>query len=573
MTDRFRYCDRSLRSSAAEIDATVLWLRELASRHGMTEDAAFKLEICAAELLANVAEHAYGGIEGDISLQVFLDRDSATLTVLDTGRRYDPATAQPSVLPATLAEAPTGGLGMHLLRQFADELSHQRSGEYNRTSARIGARAFGSRTERRSALTATFPLLRGDGTHLTANERTLKDRRSQDTLLGTALFHGVAAQDLEPILPLCELRTCEAGEVLFRAGEYHRCVLVALHGRLRVHLDSPVSEFHMELGSGQSVGELSVADGKPASAWVVAATACRLLVIPEPVFLERMLANPRISRNVIVLMAERMRASDHHIIARLRAAMELEALQRELDVAREIQSSMLPVAPLFASIETLRGHGFMRAARQVGGDFYDASAMPDGHVFAAIGDVCNKGTPAALFMVRTLTILRSEVMHAHPDPGIHLARLAARCNALLSKGNEAQQFVTLFCAIFDPHRDRMFYVNAGHNPPLLRRPSGEAVFLREPRNPLAGIVPALEFSTGSCEFPCGSLCLLYTDGITEAENGAGELFGDEALVALLRRAEIDAPKDCVEAIVNAVDAFAAGHPQADDITLLAIQRV
>ena len=574
MTDRFRYYDRTLRSTAADISAAVLWIQKVAARHGMAQDPVFKLELCASELLANVAEHAYRGDEGDIHLQLFLDQDTATLTVVDSGPAYDPGAAQPKALPASLADAGVGGLGIHLVRQFADSLTYERSDHRNRTAVRIGARALVHRIERRRAGHArpAFPLLRADGATVTREERRNPDRRSHEALFQTALFRHVTAQELEPILVRSELRSCAANEVLFRAGEYHRCVLLTLEGRLRVHLENPDSDFFMHLEAGESVGELSVADGKPVSAWIVADTPCRLLVIPEPVFLEQMLAIPRISRNVIVLMSERMRRNDQHIVARVRAAMELEALQRELDLARQIQSSMLPVAPLFRSVRQLHGHGFMRAARQVGGDFYDALTMSDGRAFAAIGDVCNKGTPAALFMVRTLTVLRSEVMHGEPDAGVHLARLAARCNDLLIETNEAQQFVTLFCAIFDSAAGQMHYVNAGHNPPLLRSASGETCFLREPRNPLAGIVPQLTYSAGSCEFPPGSLCLLYTDGVTEAENSAGELFGDDALLAIVGGPNSGDPQRCVDSVVAAVDAFAANHPQTDDITLLAIHR-
>jgi len=305
---------------------------------------------------------------------------------------------------------------------------------------------------------------------------------------------------------------------------------------------------------------------------VIAATPCRLLVIPEPVFLYTVLAVARIARNLIVLMSERMRRSDAHILTRVRAALELESLQRELDFARQIQSSMLPVAPLFANVEGIEGRGFMRAARHVGGDFYDAFPLPDGRVFAAIGDVCNKGTPAALFMVRTLTLLRSEAMNVAADPESHLARLAVRCNDLLNESNEAQLFVTLFCAIIDVERDRMHFVNAGHNPPLLRTAGAQPIFLREPRNPIAGIVPGLRFTVGSCAFAPGSLCVLYTDGITEAENSAGALFSDGTLREIVAREAIEDVHTCVETVISAVDGFAGDHPQADDITLLAIRR-
>lgn len=573
MKDRFHCYGYTLQSSPTGISAAVAWLKDLAHRHGMAEEPLFRLELCASELLDNVAEHAYGGVQREIQLDLFLDQDTATLGVVDNGRPFDPGTHTLRPLPRSLIEAPIGGLGLRLVRRFADSLTYERIGDRNRLALRIGGRPIVPRTERRTnPLTASFPLTRSDGTRVGADQRGHPDRRSPATIGSTSLFRGVPEPQIERILTHCELRTCEPGEVLFRAGEHHRCVLVNIEGQLRVHLNSVDSEFSLELGAGESVGELSVADGNPVSAFIVAATACRLLVIPERVFLNSVLAVPRIGRNIIVLMSERMRRSDAHILKRVRATVELEALQRELDFAREIQSSMLPVAPLFTSVQGLSGRGFMRAARQVGGDFYDAFPLSDGRVFCAIGDVCNKGTPAALFMVRTLTLLRSEAMRADADPARHLARLATRCNDLLNESNEAQQFVTLFCAIVDVEEGRIVFVNAGHNPPLLRLPGEPPVFLREPRNPIAGIVPDIKYGAGHCDFPPGSLLLLYTDGVTEAENKAGEFFSDAALLALVGGNDIVNVDACIDTIIAAVDGFAGDHPQADDITLLAVQR-
>jgi len=573
MTDRFRCYSRTLQSSPAEIGAAVAWLKELAVRHGMGEDSLFKLDVCASEVLDNVAEHAYRGTDREINLHLFLDQNTATLTIEDKGSPFDPEMHVPQPLPRSLIDAPIGGLGLRLVRQFADSLLYERSGERNRLLLRIGGRPLLLRNERRiSREVPTFPLTRSDGRRVTADERKGAERRAPDTIGSTSLFRGVPVEQVEAIVTRCELRICEKDEVLFRAGEYHRCVLVNLEGRLRVHLDNPGSQFFLELSAGESVGELSVADGNPVSAWVIAATSCRLLVIPESVFLQSVLAVPRIARNLIVLMSERMRRSDAHILARVKAALELESLQRELDFARQIQSSMLPVGRLFANTEGLEGRGYMRAARHVGGDFYDAFPLPDGRVFAAIGDVCNKGTPAALFMVRTLTLLRSEAMNVDPDAQSHLARLAIRCNDLLNESNEAQLFVTLFCAIVDIEQNRMYFVNAGHNPPLLRVSGAEPVFLREPRNPIAGIVPGLKFTVGHCAFAPGSLCVLYTDGITEAENSAGALFSDAALRELIAGQAVSDVHTCVDTVIAAVDGFAGEHPQADDITMLAIQR-
>lgn len=118
----------------------------------------------------------------------------------------------------------------------------------------------------------------------------------------------------------------------------------------------------------------------------------------------------------------------------------------------------------------------------------------------------------------------------------------------------------------------MYFVNGGHNPALLRVPGADPVFLRAPRNPLVGIVPGLEYSVGSHAFPPGSLCVLYTDGVTEAENGAGAMFGDDALRDIVGQHGITDADSCVDKIVAAVDEFATGQPQADDITVLAVYR-
>lgn len=572
MTDRFRFYRRSARSSIAGITAAAAWVRETASRHRVSDDIAFKLDLCANELLDNILEHAYKGRDGEIGLELFLDGDAATLTVIDDAVGFDPTARTPSTArPSTLLDTKIGGLGLNLVHEFADSIAYERAGGCNRVAIRIGCRALVPRgTERRRMRSedAAQAALTLDATTAT-DRRCTPERRNARTLNESALFHGVPQDIVDGIIGRCELRTCKAHEVVLAAGEHHRCVLLAVEGRLEVHLDGPGSSMYVDLGPGECVGELSVADGKPISAWVVAGTDCKVLAIPEPVFVDRVLAVPTIARNLVVILSERMRRSNLQIVARTRAAVELEALQRELAVAREIQANMLPAAPLFPLHAGIKGRGYMRAAQQVGGDFYDAFLLSDGRAFLAIGDVCNKGTPAALFMVRTLTILRSEASAVEPDPERHLARLAARCNDLLTQSNEAQQFVTVFCAIVDPQSRTMHYVLMGHCPPVMRAPDSAATLISTPRNPLAGLVPGLSYSVGRASLPTGSLVVLYTDGVTEAESASGALFDEPSLldaIDALPDADVDA---CVERIVAAVDIFSAGHPQSDDITLLA----
>lgn len=573
MTDRFRFYSRSIRSSIAGISAATAWIRQMAARHGVAEDTAFRLDLCANELLDNVAEHGYRAAEGSIGLELFLDRDAATLTVIDDAPPFDPGAraSSPQPAPRTLAEAGIGGLGLKLVEHFADSIGYERIGSQNRVTVRVGGRPLAARAnQRRTLRTPGFPLVRADGTRIDHDQRMLPDRRSPHALADTPLFHGAPATEVERIVSRSELRTCEPRDVLFRAGEHHRCVLISIDGRLEVHLDAPDSAMYIDLGPGECVGELSVADGKPMSAWVVAATACRLLVIPEPVFVDLVLAVPEIARNLVVILSERMRRSNLQIVARTRATMELETIQRELDVARQIQSSMLPAAPLFAHDAGLSGFGFMRAAHQVGGDFYDAFGIADGRAFIAIGDVCGKGMPAALFMVRTLTVVRSEASSLDVDPTRTLARLARRCNELLVQSNDAHQFVTLFCGVIDPKHRTMHYVNAGHCPPIVRTHAGRTQLLQGLRNPLIGIVPGLDFKVGRIGLPADSLIVLYTDGVTEAERSDGEQFGEDRLLDVIATLPASDPAACANAVVDSVDRFVAQHPQSDDLTMLAL---
>ncbi|TAN49982.1 MAG: cyclic nucleotide-binding domain-containing protein [Methylococcaceae bacterium] len=575
MSERVHY-HLTLQCSPDAFATASAWLRDLGSRQGLSEEHLYNLDLCASELLANISEHAYNGAAGVIRLELVMSRATSTLTLVDTAPAFDPLTQSAPALPASLESAPCGGLGLHLVRQFADAVHYERKDGCNRLTIRIGppepSEQERRRQDRRSDGEVVFPLTRSDGTRIGWDQRSGDDRRALGLVSRTALFRDVPYRDVESIFAHCEIRSCADGEILLRAGEYHRCVLMVIAGRLEVHLDGPNSHDYIEVGPGECVGELSVADGRPNSAWVVAAGAGRLLVVAEAVFLERMLGHPTIARNLVAILAQRIRNSNRQIVARLRAAMELESLQRELDLARQIQSSMLPTAPLFPAQTGIEGCGFMRAARHVGGDFYDAFLLGDGRVFVAIGDVCNKGTPAALFMVRTLTLLRSEALRPEADAAVHLARLAVNSNNVLNEANEAQQFVTLFCAIVDLEQNHLHFVNAGHNPPLLCLPGAAPVFLEGPRNPLVGLVPGLKYAVGSSAFVPGSLLLLYTDGVTEAEAEDGALFGDDALHRLLTHEAVASADACVERIVAAVDAFAAGHPQSDDITLLAIHR-
>lgn len=563
----------TLESSEAAAGEASVWVRTLAAQHAVPVTWAEGLDLCVVELVTNIVSYAYSGGPGEIRLELGITRKCLNLTIEDQGPPFDPLQQATPQRPATLDEATIGGFGIHLVRQFADACHYRRRGDVNCLSLCFGETAQQvRRIDRRQERAAASRAPSADPARVGVEQRSGFDRRALGFISRTDLFRNVPYDELETIIAGCRVVEFAAGDLVVAAGQRSNRVWVVIEGRLRVHLDGPESEDFVELPCGECVGEISVADGKLSSAWVVAAGPCRLLEIDADTFLERLLTIPRVGRNLITILAERMRRSNQRISERVRMEVELKALQRELDFARRIQSSMLPANPLLSDEARLDCHGFMRAARQVGGDFFDAVPIDADRYLVAIGDVCSKGMPAALFMAQTLALLRSSVIRGHGDETMTMAELSCQGNDQLCRMNSEQLFVSVFLAVVDLALDEIRYVNAGHNPPLLVLPGQAPRFVDTPRNPVAGMVPGIRYRAGNLGFPAGSLLLLYTDGVTEAEAADARQFGEEALVSCVAAGHSSAAA-LADDIVTRVDGFAAGYPQADDITLLALRRV
>lgn len=561
----------ALDSGPAAPGEASLWVRTLLSGLEVKADWIEGLDLCAVEAVANIVDHAYADSHGEIALRLDVADSFVSLTFEDNAPAFDPMSREQKTLPRSLDDATIGGYGIHLIRNIADDLRYERLADTNRLTVTFGSPPRRARhTDRRHSSAQQFPIVRDGGVGIASDQRSGIDRRSLGFISRTDLFRNVAWDELEQIVAKCRIIECRTGDVVLAAGQRSSRVWVVIEGGLQVHFDNPGSEDFVEISCGECVGEVSAADGKLSSAWVIAAVDSRLLEIDANVFLERLLSIPRVGRNLINVLADRMRLSNQRIAKRVQLEVELKALQRELDFARRIQASMLPANPLFPGEGRLDCQGFMRAARQVGGDFYDGIQLDSDRYLLAIGDVCNKGMPAALFMAQSLALLRSLALRGRDDGSAFMSDLAGEGNDELCRTNTEQLFVSLFVAVVDLRADEMRYVNAGHNAPLILLPGTQPRFLDKPRNPVAGMVPGLSFQAGQVAFPPGSSLLLYTDGVTEAEAADGTQLGEEALVALMASSAPSAA-DLVERIVSRVDVFAEGQAQADDITLLAVR--
>ena len=244
---------------------------------------------------------------------------------------------------------------------------------------------------------------------------------------------------------------------------------------------------------------------------------------------------------------------------------KLVALQNELDVASGIQQSILPT-------QFPQGHGYqvfanMEPARNVGGDFFDVVSLEDDRIGLAIADVSDKGVPAALFMMSSRTWMKGAAI-GNPEP----SEVLEEVNSLLYDGNDTQMFVTALYAVYDPETGEFTYSSGGHDAPLLIRTDGSSELLPLTGGIALGIIPDLKYGQNTVMLNPGETILLYTDGITEAMNNEGEQFGVERMREVFANS---IPKDSDEAtqtIFNAVNEFADGAAQSDDITCLTLRR-
>jgi hypothetical protein len=240
------------------------------------------------------------------------------------------------------------------------------------------------------------------------------------------------------------------------------------------------------------------------------------------------------------------------------------SLKGELEVAREIQLAMLPAGTYRAGdIEIC---GLTRPANTVGGDFYDVLPLADGRVIVTLGDVAGKGSPAALLMALLLAMLRTLVNESLDPP-----QLMARLNVQICRHSPASRFITLFFAVYSPDSGRLVYVNAGQNPPLIRRRDGR--FERLPGTGVAlGMFDGSTYAASETVIQPGDSLILYSDGITDAEDPHGRAFEEPGLERVIATYSPMSAAEIGAAVLKAVEAHAAAPRFTDDLTILILKR-
>jgi sigma-B regulation protein RsbU (phosphoserine phosphatase) len=254
-----------------------------------------------------------------------------------------------------------------------------------------------------------------------------------------------------------------------------------------------------------------------------------------------------------------------HIDTAKRIAREQERMASELDIARQIQLALIPEAHWLTDDGRIEVHAALRPASAVGGDLYTYFTLGARHVCVMVGDVSDKGIPAALFMARTITLARTLANHAR-SPSDILGAL----NRELCKGNDTCMFVTLLCGVVETETGLLTLASAGHEQPVLHA-GGSAILVDVETGPALGLDREARYPVRVLTLLGGDTVLMYTDGISEAHAGNQRLYGTDAILDSVSRIEEGAATETyIERVLGDVDAYVDGDPAYDDIALLAL---
>ena len=251
------------------------------------------------------------------------------------------------------------------------------------------------------------------------------------------------------------------------------------------------------------------------------------------------------------------------LVDEIKISNDQSKTKTELEVAKDIQLATLPVE--FILNKDIEIQAELRAAKEVGGDFYDYFVLDDKHVGILIGDVSGKGIPAAMFMMKTITCFKN-YMPLTSSP----AETMQRVNDVIFEGNDSKMFVTCFLAVIDKETGHMKYANAGHNPPIVGR-NGKYRYLKCNSGFVLGAIKPAYIVDEETDLEKGETITLYTDGITEARNKAGEFYGENRLLEFFNKKEYSCLVELHHELKEDVDIFVDGAEQSDDMTYITMK--
>jgi serine phosphatase RsbU (regulator of sigma subunit) len=406
------------------------------------------------------------------------------------------------------------------------------------------------------------------------------------TSIFQSIFKGLDDRTLDTLRELAEMRTYPPQTVLCHQGAVEHTFYVIVEGRVAIaqELEDGQERLLSVRGPRQYFGELGLLDDTPRMANCITITTVTVLEITEKVFQSVLENSPPVAYAIMRSVLEMLRNNDKLAIADLvgknqqlqeayqelqeaqEELVEMERLERELEIAAEVQRTLLP--DNLPVLPDYRFAAFLKPARRVGGDFYDAIELDGEHVGLLLADVADKSVQAALFMAVSRTLFMVESRRFREPSSVALAVH----RGVLEVAPTADIFVTAFYGVLHRPSRRLTYVSAGHEQPLLIRP-GAGIQKLEGKGRFLGMIEMLELDEFSVDMEPGDRLVIFSDGVPDATNGSGEQFGYDRLTSFLYRYERSPVEELVESLAADIAEWRGEAAAFDDLTLLALEVV
>ncbi len=354
-----------------------------------------------------------------------------------------------------------------------------------------------------------------------------------------------------------EARQFPAGYTIIEEGQPGDLMYIIVEGKLVATLRTKELAI---MSTGEIFGEMGLVSDIPRGGTVTALSDCLLIPLTKEQLYSLLNNIDQLGAQIIEIMAQRLQFW-------LDEEVQHQRLEHELAIGSKIQESLLPVAP--PNIPGWQIADFYRAARQVGGDFFDYIDLPSqpGNLGIVIGDVSGKGVPAALFMAVARTMLRAESRNCQSS-----AETLTRTNSLIHSDSRSPLFLSALHATLNPYSGKLSFSSAGHELPLIFQHNNGVKKDLASSGLVLGALNGITYQEQEVFLVEGDIIIFYTDGITEARNESGQFFGEEGLQATLVKTHDQSAAQIRDAIVRSVTQFHHSQPQDDDQTLIVIKR-
>lgn len=407
-------------------------------------------------------------------------------------------------------------------------------------------------------------------------------------VIKTPLFASLPEEEAQGLVDAFQAREYAEDALLFEEDDLGDSFYLVLDGEIKIVKaeGTPEERVLSVVSTGDYIGEMSLLypEGRR-SASARTRTPVRILEMTRADFESFLHRNPRLALEFVRVVSTRMLSNENALVhdlkkknrqlakanRELKAAqaqlIEQEKIAHELEIARQIQASLLPKE--LPELPNWHIAAYWKPANAVGGDFYDFIEFPNGRLGIVVGDVSGKGVPAALVMATTRSVFHA-VVERQEAPGAVLERV----NELLYPDMPPKMFVTCLYALLDPASGMLDFANAGHNLPCLCSPD-EVVELRATGMPL-GLMPGMSYEQKQKQLTSSHAVLMYSDGISEAHNSDREMFGMEGLVnaltGCLSSLETKKAQSLIPCLLDKVGAFTGPDwEQEDDVTVLSLE--